>query len=82
VVFIVFGISGIGGSLFDSVLGATLQGIWWCPACDALTESATHHCGSSTSLQRGVSFMDNDLVNAIAITGAGIVGLVLGYVCM
>lgn len=79
-VLIVVGFSGVIGSLLDSLLGATVQGIWWCPACNPYTESAVHQCGTTTRLQRGISFMDNDLVNAISIAGAGMSGLVLAFV--
>jgi len=74
-VFFTVAVAGVAGSLLDSVLGATVQGIWWCSACDQETELASHHCGSRVDLVRGFAFMDNDRVNAISIAGAGGAGL-------
>ena len=76
-VFLVVALAGGAGSLLDSVLGATVQGIWWCPACNRATESPHHVCGSATTLVRGAAIMTNDLVNAIAISGAAAVGMLL-----
>jgi uncharacterized protein (TIGR00297 family) len=61
---------GVFGTLVDSFLGATLQGMYHCEACDTQTERPRHRCGSSTRLVRGWGWMDNDLVNLLA-TGAG-----------
>lgn len=76
-VFVVILIAGFAGSLLDSVLGATVQGRWWCPSCEADTESAVHHCGGQAQPRHGVSLIDNDVVNAVSIAGAGSIGLVL-----
>jgi len=68
---------GLAGSLFDSLLGATVQAIYWCDTCQKETERETHHCGIETSLLRGWRWLGNDLVNffasaAGALTAAGI----------
>ncbi len=63
---------GLVGSLVDSVLGASVQAIYWCPTCNKETERhPTHTCGSPTSQVRGWSWFNNDVVNfACSITGA------------
>lgn len=65
-------LTGLGGSLFDSLLGATVQAIYHCPACNKETERhPTHTCGATTTLQRGWRWLDNDWVNfACAAFGA------------
>ena len=57
-------LAGLGGSLFDSLLGATVQAIYHCPSCDKETERhPLHTCGEQTTLQRGWPWLDNDWVN-------------------
>ncbi len=42
-------LAGIGGATFDSLLGATVQAIYYCPHCKKETERhPTHTCGSQT----------------------------------
>lgn len=55
--------SGLAGSLFDSLLGATVQGIYFCDFDQKETESARHRCGRDTRLIRGWRWLDNDGVN-------------------
>ncbi len=67
-------VAGIGGSLVDSLLGATLQAVYRCSACGAQTESKVHQrCGQRAELVRGRPWMTNDAVNALStLTGAAI----------
>jgi uncharacterized protein (TIGR00297 family) len=63
---------GLVGSLFDSWLGATVQAIYYCPACEKETERFPQHtCGTPTCLKRGWSWLNNDWVNfACSLAGA------------
>lgn len=65
-------LGGLAGALVDSVLGATVQAIYWCPACAKETERyPTHTCGTPTHQVRGWSWVNNDLVNfTCSLTGA------------
>ena len=66
--------SGVAGSLFDSLLGATVQAIYTCPACAKETERhPVHTCGTPTVPLRGWRWLDNDGVNF----GASLVGAVM-----
>jgi uncharacterized protein (TIGR00297 family) len=57
-------LAGLIGSLFDSLLGATVQAIYHCPTCNKETERhPTHICGTQTTLKRGWKWLDNDMVN-------------------
>lgn len=64
------GVSGLIGAFFDSLLGATVQRIYYCHMCDKETEQIVHHCGAQTHPLRGWSWLDNDMVNFIS-SGAG-----------
>ncbi|MEM7344682.1 MAG: DUF92 domain-containing protein [Chloroflexota bacterium] len=64
-------IGGLGGALFDSLLGATVQQIYLCDRCNKETERTIHHCGQATRPLRGWAWMNNDAVNFISsIAGA------------
>jgi uncharacterized membrane protein len=63
--------AGVGGSLVDSLAGATVQAGFYCPACDRACESPVHHCGTTAEHRRGAVWFDNDIVNLLAtFTGA------------
>ena len=64
-------LGGLMGGMFDSFLGATVQGIYYCPRCEKETEQhPIHHCGAETTHLRGWRWLNNDLVNL----GASIAG--------
>jgi len=77
--FLLVTVSGLLGSLFDSLLGATVQAIYYCPACKKETERhPLHTCGAHTDQIRGWSWLDNDWVNF----GCGAAGVVVALVLM
>ncbi|HEX9755803.1 MAG TPA: DUF92 domain-containing protein [Gemmatimonadales bacterium] len=57
---------GVSGMVADSVLGATVQGRFRCPACDLPSERRRHRCGTVTLPVGGVPWVSNDAVNALA----------------
>ncbi len=61
---------GALGMLADSLLGATLQGVYYCDRCAVQTESAVHACGERARPVRGLAWLGNDGVN-FAATGLG-----------
>jgi uncharacterized protein (TIGR00297 family) len=71
-VFLAALVGGVAGALFDSFLGATVQAIYRCPACQKETERhPLHLCGTETFQVRGWRWLDNDLVNfACSVAGA------------
>ena len=72
--FAVF-LGGIGGSLGDSVLGATLQSKRWCEQCRMWTERKVHTCQYRTRHAAGLRWMTNDTVNLLAT----VLGAVLAF---
>jgi uncharacterized protein (TIGR00297 family) len=78
-------LAGLAGALVDSVLGATVQAIYWCPTCKKETERhPTHTCDSPTTQIRGWAWVNNDVVNFIcsltgAIAAAGLYRWLLPY---
>ena len=68
-------LAGVIGSLVDSLLGATWQGIYYCDACGKETERELHRCGNRTRLMRGWRALNNDWVNLLGtLTGAVVAG--------
>ncbi|NUQ85622.1 MAG: DUF92 domain-containing protein [Anaerolineales bacterium] len=73
--------AGLAGSLFDSLLGATVQAMYYCPADKKETEKhPLHTCGTETVHIRGWMWLDNDWVNfACGVTGVA-AALILTYI--
>ena len=62
--FLLITFSGLLGSLFDSLLGATVQAMYLCPTDQKETEKhPLHTCGTLTVHTRGWTWLDNDWVN-------------------
>lgn len=70
-------VGGLAGSLFDSLLGATVQQIYYCDVCQKDTERRQHTCGHPTRPLRGWSWLTNDLVNLFASIVGGLVAVLL-----
>ena len=66
-------LAGLAGSLFDSLLGATLQAMYFCPKDNKETEKhPLHTCGTETIRLRGWKWLTKDWVN-FACGGIGAV---------
>ncbi len=69
-------VAGVIGSLFDSLLGAAVQGIYYSESRCQETEKAIEANGTRNRLIRGLHWIDNDLVNFLAtFVGAVMAGL-------
>ena len=60
--------------LSDSILGATLQGHYWDPTKQMITEKERDADGNRLELCRGIRWIDNDVVNLIS----NIISVLLG----
>jgi len=70
-------IGGFIGSLADSIMGATVQAIYYCDKCKKETERKIHLCGEKTRQIRGISWFSNDLVNFLSsLVGAIVASLI------
>jgi uncharacterized protein (TIGR00297 family) len=64
-------VAGVAGSIVDSLLGASLQTLRYCPQCARECETNPHVCGTPTTLRRGLRWIGNDAVNfAASLCGA------------
>nr|WP_290667068.1 DUF92 domain-containing protein [Ardenticatena sp.] len=71
------GVVGSFGALLDSLLGATVQGLFFCPTCQEETEQHRHHCGTFTHHLRGWAWCNNDAVNALASLTGGLFAILI-----
>ncbi len=71
---VVGGIAGTCGMVADSLLGATVQGIFRCDGCGRTVETRHHRCpGTALTRISGYAWIDNHVVNLGATTiGAGL----------
>lgn len=70
-------VGGLAGSICDSLLGATIQGMSFCPTCQCETERSVHACGTRTRPLRGLSWCNNDVVNFFATLAGSLTSIVL-----
>ncbi|MGH7709466.1 MAG: DUF92 domain-containing protein [Vulcanimicrobiaceae bacterium] len=72
-------VGGLAGALADSVLGASVQSLRWCPACRRPCEVPVHSCGVATTPLRGLTWFGNDAVNlAATVIGAAVAATLAG----
>ncbi|MGQ9813833.1 MAG: DUF92 domain-containing protein [Candidatus Roseilinea sp.] len=70
--------AGLIGSLADSLLGATVQGIYYDPSRQKETEKPVDRDGMPNPLARGWRWLNNDWVNFISsLAGAAVAGLIV-----
>jgi uncharacterized protein (TIGR00297 family) len=69
-------ISGVFGSFFDSLLGATIQAQNLCVVCSKITEKKIH-CGSEANHYQGKKWINNDVVNLLSGIAGGVVIVIL-----
>lgn len=70
---------GVTGSVFDSLFGASVQGIYYCDRCAKETESPIHRCGQPTRLVRGRRWLNNDVVNFLSSLIGGLVAALMAW---
>ena len=75
-------VAGLVGSLFDSLLGASVQRIYWCDHCEKETERQVHGCGGRTRPLRGWIWMNNDMVNLLSSLVGGLLAGSLGLLIL
>ncbi|MBW7477003.1 DUF92 domain-containing protein [Paenibacillus oenotherae] len=70
-------VAGTAGAFADSLLGATVQGMYRCRICGSDTERS-EHCGAAADAVRGFAWMTNDRVNLLSSVAAGLLAWVIG----
>jgi uncharacterized protein (TIGR00297 family) len=64
---------GMVGSLADSLLGGTAQGLYFCERCKVETETRIHSCGQVAQQVRGWRWLTNDGIDLISsVVGAAV----------
>ncbi len=74
---------GFIGCQVDSLFGATLQVIYYCPVCRKETEKhPLHSCGTETIYKQGIRWMNNDWVNLFCTASAVLIASLLVFVTL
>ncbi|MBM7660843.1 uncharacterized protein (TIGR00297 family) [Bacillus mesophilus] len=73
VTLLVILLAGFMGSIFDTIIGATIQAKYCCRHCQIITEKVTH-CQAPTSINSGVRYINNEVTNFSSILLASILG--------
>ncbi len=71
-------IGGLSGSIFDSILGATIQADYLCQVCNKKVEKPLH-CGQKAFLNTGLRFMDNNAVNFLSTVFGASVTVIMSF---
>ncbi|MDQ8169030.1 MAG: DUF92 domain-containing protein [Gemmatimonadota bacterium] len=71
-------VAAVTGALVDTVVGAFVQQLRWCPRCAAVTEQRTHACGTDTVAHTGWHWLTNDQVNLVCTLAAALTAVLLG----
>lgn len=80
-VFMGITVAGLLASLVDSLLGATIQAMYYCPQCKKETEKTpVHLCGHETRFERGWKWLNNDWVNTICALIGGFVMVMIAII--
>ncbi len=75
-------VGGMGGALVDSLLGATVQGIYWCERDSKETEKRVHTCGDRTRLLRGWHWLGNEFVNFVCSLAGSVIAWAVWLACV
>lgn len=75
----VIALSSFAGCLLDSVLGATVQAHYYDEANDCITERPIVD-GRALPLERGLRWVDNDMVNLVSNVASAILGMSLSLI--
>ncbi|WP_026689260.1 DUF92 domain-containing protein [Alteribacter aurantiacus] len=67
--FIAIVLVGLIAQLLDTIVGGTYQVLYRCNKCEVLTEKK-RHCEQHTKVVRGMSFVNNDVVNHVCTSSA------------
>jgi len=75
--FILVGAVGFIGNIIDTLLGAFVQAGYQCSRCSVITEKQIH-CEQKTTLIKGYSFLNNDVINFLS----GLLSLIIGILIL